>query len=84
MVGRKIIGKNKPRKTRRGRKNRHLYVNSSIYFVNIRGISSKKSSIEEIIKKKELTVVGLVETYLTESDSCEFDNYVTFRNDEEQ
>ena len=50
----------------------------------MRGLISKKASLDEIIKKLNPTIVGLVETHLSEEKTCEFVGYVTYRNDRDQ
>ena len=52
-----------------------------ILYNNIRGIKSKKKSLEQIIEEEDPTIIGITETKLNKDDLFEIDGYTTKRVD---
>ena len=51
-----------------------------LYNTNIRGIKSKKHSLEIYLKEYEPDLVGIVETHLEETEDLEIEGYEMWRN----
>ena len=63
------------KKTRRGMKNRNALKKFTILSDNIRGIKSKRASIQEILETEKPTLVGFSETKLKKGEKFELSGY---------
>ena len=52
-------------------------------FLNIRGLKSKLSAVNELLETENPTMMCLVETHLKKEDDIGFDGYTLFRNERE-
>ena len=55
--------------------------NFKILFNNIRGVKSKKVSLEKIVNEERPAVVGIAETHLCEGENFEVEGYISKRSD---
>ena len=74
----------KRKKTKRKKTKEKLLKNMKLYYTNIRGIKSKKSSLEIYLAEYQPDVIGIVETHLDEMEQIEIEGYKIWRNDEEE
>ena len=65
----------KKRRVKRGKKIRKKLEKCKLLYVNLRGLKSKKLSLEEIIIEEDPTIIALVETGLEEGEKTEFEGY---------
>ena len=52
-----------------------------VYYVNCRGMKSKRESLQEIVEEIQPTIIGLVERHLDKGDIIEIEGYTMIRND---
>ena len=51
------------------------------YYVNIRGLKSKKESLEEVLDEVKPDIIGLVETHMEQGEELRIEGYHIIRKD---
>ena len=68
------------KKVRRSMRTRKCYNKFKVYYVNIRGIKSKRESLQEIIDKEKPVIICITETHLGEDEQFNISGYKVFLN----
>ena len=55
-----------------------------MYYINIRDIKSKITSLEEIVREMKPTVIAITETWLEPDSPIEIEGYAVYRNDRDE
>ena len=71
----------KKKKTKRPKPIKNQLKGFTLYYLNIRDIATKKSSLQEILNKEKPSVIAIAETWLEEDEVFELEGYEIFRND---
>ena len=71
----------KKKKVRRGQKIKNKLKNFQVFYLNIRGLKSKFSSLLTKIEEEEPTIFCITETHLLEEEDVKVDGYKLYRND---
>ena len=73
----------KKKRRRRSKPIQNKLKNCKTMFLNIRGLKSKLSAVNELLETENPTMMCLVETHLKKEDDIGFDGYTLFRNERE-
>ena len=65
----------KRRKIRRSKKIKNKLKKFKLMYVNIRGVKSKRRSLEEIVKEEKPTVIAITETLLEKTEELTLEQY---------